>query len=87
MEINLQPSPETPAAALSPQAYRQLYGRSLMVLRKLKSAAPTDDELCRITSVNTLAPGLWITAKFLDGSIRSFRPEMIELSSATAPVV
>ncbi len=69
---------ETVVPALSSQEYRALYGRSLMVLRKLRGETPAADELCRITSVGTLAPGLWITVKFLNGSINSFRPELIE---------
>jgi|GEM_PF-4390298 len=81
MDTNLPPTLESAVAApISPAAYRQLYGRSVMVLRQLRAATPAPDELCRITSVNTLAPGLWITAKFLDGSVRSFRPDMIQPS-------
>ncbi len=76
MENPLLAEAVTPAH--SSQEYRALYGRSLMVLRKLRGVTPTADELCRITSVGTLAPGLWITVKFLDGSTNSFRPELIE---------
>ena len=48
-----------------------------MVLTKWKSAAPDRDEFCRIRSVETLTPGLWVTATFLDGSICGFRPDKI----------
>jgi hypothetical protein len=58
-------------------AYRTAHCRKLMVLAKGKNLAPRREEFCRIRSVETLAPGLWITAIFLDGSIRQFRPEKI----------
>jgi len=61
----------------SAAAYRAAHYRKLMVLTKWKSAAPERDEFCRISSVETLAPGLWITATFLDGSTRRFRPDKI----------
>lgn len=58
-------------------AYRQIHGRSLMALTKLRGAIPAIDELCRISSVESLPPSLWVTARFLDGSTKSFRPENI----------
>ncbi len=58
-------------------AYRAAHYRKLMVLTTLGDAAPGPAEFCRIRSVETLAPGLWITATFLDGSTRRFRPEKI----------
>jgi hypothetical protein len=58
-------------------AYRQVHGRSLMALTKLRGAIPSIDELCRISSVQTLPDTLWVTARFLDGTTRSFRPEKI----------
>jgi hypothetical protein len=67
MEINLDPA----------AAYRIAHYRKLMVLAKGKSATPERNEFCRIRSVETLAPGLWITAVFLDGSVRQFRSEKI----------
>jgi len=63
---------------LSPAAtFRADHQRKLMVLTKWKSAEPERSEFCRIRSVETLSPGLWITATFLDGSVRQFRPEKI----------
>ena len=62
-------------------AYRLAYGRKLMVLTKLKGASPRCDEFCRIRSVETLNPGLWISATFLDGSIQRFRPEKIRAAT------
>lgn len=79
-------SPES-EEALSASAYRRRYGRSLMVLRKLKGEVPEASELCRLASVDTVAPGLWITARFLDGSTRGFRPEMIRESDPSAEAV
>jgi hypothetical protein len=63
-----------PGAAV---AYRRIHGRSLMALTKLRGAIPSIDELCRISSVQTLPDTLWVTARFLDGATRSFRPENI----------
>ena len=80
METNTQPEIVAPVESVSPATYRRIYGRSMMVLKKLRGEIPASDELCHITSVNTLAPGLWITVKFLDGSINSFRPELIQLA-------
>ena len=61
----------------SAAAYRAAHYRKLMVLTTLRSESPTLDEFCRINSVETLAPSLWVTATFLDGSTRRFRPEKI----------
>jgi len=58
-------------------SYRAEHQRKLMVLTKSKSAELGRDEFCRIRSVETLAPSLWITATFLDGAVRQFRPEKI----------
>jgi len=58
-------------------AYRAAHYRKLMVLAAGKSASPERDEFCRLRSVETLAPGLWVTVTFLDGSIRNFRPDKI----------
>jgi hypothetical protein len=62
-------------------AYRTAYGRKLMVLTKLKEMIPQRDEFCRVRSVETLAPGLWISATFLDGSVLRFRPEKIRVAT------
>ena len=70
-------SPEK-VEALTASEYRRRYGRTLMVLKKLRGELPEANELCRIASVNTIDPGLWITARFLDGTTRSFRPELIQ---------
>lgn len=48
-----------------------------MVLTTLKSETACREDLCRIKSVDTLAPGLWISVTFLDGSIKRFRPDKI----------
>jgi hypothetical protein len=62
-------------------AYRAAHLRKLMVLTKWKGAEPECDEFCRIHAVETLAPGLWLTATFLDGSVRRFRPEKIRVAT------
>jgi len=61
--------------------YRIAHHRKLMVVTKWKGADPAADDFCRIRSVETLAPNLWITAEFLDGSVRKFRPEKIRLAT------
>jgi hypothetical protein len=71
-------SPENTPRVESAAEYRRRYGRTMMVLTRLKGKTAAPDELCRITSVNTIAPDLWVTVQFLDGSSRSFRPDMIE---------
>lgn len=62
-------------------AYRTAHHRKLMVLTKWKNVDPAADEFCRIRSVEVLAPDLWITAAFLDGSVRQFRPGKIRLAT------
>ena len=71
----MEPTPDTAAA------YKLAHGRKLMVLTKLKNATPDCNEFCHIHSVETLSPGLWISATFLDGSIQRFRPEKIRLAT------
>jgi hypothetical protein len=73
------PGPETAAE------YQRLYGRRMMVLKKRRGATAEANELCRITSVNTIAPDLWVTVQFLDGSARSFRTDMIEPAAHDHP--
>jgi hypothetical protein len=82
METNLQPAIEPAAQCSSPAEYRRIYGRSLMVLTKLREATPAQDELCRLTTVNTLGPDLWVSVQFLDGSRQSFRSDQIRLADA-----
>jgi hypothetical protein len=57
--------------------YQRTNRHKLMVLTKWRNATPEPNEFCRIRSVETLAPGLWIGAVFLDGSNRHLRPEKI----------
>jgi hypothetical protein len=62
-------------------SYKRDHARKLMILTKLKNETPGNDDFCRIRSVETLTPGLWITATFLDGSIQRFRPDKIRLAT------
>ena len=72
----MDPIPD-PAAA-----YRAAHLRKLMVLTKWRNAAAPDcDEFCRIHAVETLSPGLWLTASFLDGSVRRFRPDKVRVAT------
>jgi len=57
--------------------YQRANRHKLMVLTKWRNATPERDEFCHIRSVETLTPSLWISAIFLDGSKRHFRPEKI----------
>jgi hypothetical protein len=75
--MNAEPRPEM-AGKETAAEYQRLYGRCMMVLKKRRGPTAATDELCRLTSVNTIAPDLWVTVQFLDGSARSFRPDMIE---------
>jgi hypothetical protein len=71
MEVTLDPA----------AAYRLAYGRKLMVLAHLKHDVPGRDEFCRIRTVETVSPGLWLSVTFLDGSIQRFRPEKIRAAT------
>ena len=64
----------TPAAK-----YRAAHRNRLMLLTTLKNELPTRSEFCRILSVETADPSLWITVGFLDGSRGGFRPEKLRL--------
>ena len=44
---------------LTASEYRRRYGRTLMVLKKLRAELPESDELCRIAAVDTAAPGIY----------------------------
>ena len=77
MEIHFDRGEQDGGAGTTAAAYRQLHGRSLMALNKLRGATPARDELCRIRSVETLPSTLWLSVTFLDGSTKSFRPENI----------
>lgn len=61
--------------------YRAAHHRKLMVLTICRGLTPERDEYCRLRAVETLAPGLWVTAVFLDGSTRRFRPEKIRVAT------
>jgi hypothetical protein len=78
METNPPGASLPPEEILTATEYKRRYGRTLMVLKKLRAELPAEDELCRISAVDTASPGLWITARFLNGTTRSFRPELIE---------
>ena len=70
-----QPAPEPSPAA----TYRAAHQHRLMLLTKLKSELPARNEFCRIKAVETVAPNLWVTVGFLDGSTKGLRPEQIRL--------
>ncbi len=80
MDTNTPVVPLESAEPLTASDYRRRYGRSLMVLKALRAELPANDELCRVTSVDTISPGLWVTVRFLDGQTRGFRPELIQQS-------
>ncbi len=75
METNhpiLEPPKSNPA-----EEYRAAHRNQLMVFTKIKGATPEREEFCRISSVETLAPSLWLTVNCLDGSTKRLRPEKI----------
>ncbi len=82
--MDVPPDGESKSGAepMTAVAYRQTYQRRLMVLTTLRGEIPATDEMCRLISVDTLAPSLWVTARFLDGSKKSFRPEKIRPAKA-----
>jgi len=82
MEVTSEAQRASPAAPNFAREYQLAHRGKLMVLTKLRSELPAHDEFCRIRSVETLSPGLWISATFLDGSIQRFRPEKIRLATA-----
>jgi hypothetical protein len=78
MKTDADDNPAPNAAA----EYRLTHRNRLMVLTRLKSETPTLEEFCRIRSVETVSPGLWITALFLDDTTRRFRPDKIRVATA-----
>jgi hypothetical protein len=85
METDAPPENHSPARFTNASEYRSQFGRRLMVLTKLKGATPASDELCRIIAVEPISPSPWVTAQFLDGSSRGFRPEMIRRADDVEP--
>src|SRR5215210_7470930 len=82
MESTQTAKDSNPAAPISARDYRLANTGKLMVLTRLRGGLPAQDDFCRIRSVETLFPSLWISVRFLDGSIRWFRPEKLRLATA-----
>ena len=74
-----EPKRGEPTTALE---YQLRYGPQMMVLKERKGATAAADELCRILSVNTIAPDLIVTVQFLDRSSRTLRSELLELAAS-----
>ena len=74
-----EPKRGEPTTALE---YQRRYGPRMMVLKERKGATAAPDELCRVLSVNTIAPDLIVTVQFLDRSSRTLRPELLELAAS-----
>ena len=74
-----EPTRGEPTTALE---YQRRYGPRMMVLKERKGATAAVDELCRILSVNTIAPDLIVTVQFLDRSSRTLRTELLELAGS-----
>ena len=72
-----QPAPKRSLAA----QYRIDNQNRLMLLTTLKHEHPTRSEFCRIRSVETLAPDLWVTVGFFDGSTRGLRPDKLRVAT------
>jgi hypothetical protein len=71
-----------PAAPVTAAEYKRLYRGKLMVLTKPAGDAIAACDFCRILSVETVSPDVWISARFLDDSVRSFRPDKLRLATA-----
>ena len=57
--------------------YRTAHQHRLMLLTNLRGELPTRGEFCRIKSVETLSPGLWVTVGFFDCSTKGLRSDKI----------
>ncbi len=57
--------------------YRTAHQHRLMLLINPQGELPTRSKFCRIKSVETLAPDLWVTVGFFDGSTKGLRPDKI----------
>ena len=84
---SLMPADHSQTDQLTPKpnlaaTYRTAHQHRLMLLTSLRGEVPTRGEFCRIMSVETLAPNLWITVGFFDGSTRRLRPEKIRMATA-----
>ena len=82
MNTNTDQSPAIDPVLTPAAKYRAAHRNRLMLLTQLKNELPTRSEFCRILSVETAAPSLWITVGFLDGSRGGFRPEKLRLVTA-----
>ena len=61
--------------------YRAAHQSRLMLLSKIKGEVPVRSEFCRILAVETAAPDLWVTVRFLDDSRKGLRPGKIRLAT------
>ena len=74
-----EPKRGEPTTALE---YHRRYGPQMMVLKERKGETAAADDLCRILSVNTIAPDLIVTVQFLDRSSRTLRRELLEVAGS-----
>ena len=82
MHIVTNPT-DQPASKPTPAAkYRAAHQHRLMLLTKLKSELPTRGDFCRVMAVETVAPDLWVTVGFFDGSTKGLRPDKIRVVTA-----
>ncbi len=81
MDSNFSPTPAVTSEPTLAARYRAAHRNKLMLLTQLKSELPGQDEFCRVLSVETVEPSLWVTVNFLDGSRRGLRPEKIRLAT------
>ena len=61
--------------------YRAAHQNRLMLLSKIKGEVPVRGEFCRILAVETVAPDLWVTVRFLDDSRKGLRPGNLRLAT------
>lgn len=81
MEIVTHPTTSTTPVSTLAAKYRAAHQHRLMLLSKIRGVVPTRNEFCHVLAVETVAPSLWVTVRFLDDSRKGLRPETIRLAT------
>ena len=81
MNIVTDQTPSMPSVPNLAAKYRAAHQHRLMLLSKIKGEVPTRHEFCHILAVETAAPNLWITVRFLDDSRKGLQPGNIRLAT------
>ena len=81
MNIVTKPIDQSASKLSLAAQYRITHQSRLMLLTTFQGQQPTRSEFCRIKSVETLAPDLWITVGFFDGSTKGLRPKELRVAT------